>query len=364
MKKELAMPRSSPRLSRLIVPLACLLLAVAGCGGVSQRIMSRVVEKNLRSNPTADLADGLHVLVCGAGGPLFDARRGGPCVAIIAGETVVVVDQGSGATRTLGRLGIAPGFVEDVFLTHFHSDHIDGLGELATLRWAGGGWPTPLPVHGPAGIERVVAGFNEAYAADRVYRHAHHGEAIVPLDGHGLAAVPFETPRIGESPVVFERDGLRVRSFLVDHAPVAPAVGYRFDYKGRSVVVSGDTVKSANLIEASRGVDLLIHEALSPELVGIMNRAALQAGNGNMAKITADILDYHASPVEAAESAEAADAKALLFYHVVPPLPLPGLERVYLEGVSKAFSGKALVAVDGSFVSLLPGTDRIEFSER
>jgi ribonuclease Z len=155
-----------------------------------------------------------------------------------------------------------------------------------------------------------------------------------------------------------------VRSFAVDHSPVSPAVGYRFDYKGRSIVVSGDTLKSSNLIANAQGVDVLVHEALSRTLVGLMNEGAKRAGAENFVKITDDITNYHASPVEAAEAAEEAGAGFLLFYHVVPPLPLSALESIYIEGVSKAYSGRFEVGVDGTFISLPAGSDEIDVGER
>jgi ribonuclease Z len=99
-----------------------------------------------------------------------------------------------------------------------------------------------------------------------------------------------------------------------------------------------------------------VHEALSRELVGVMHDAAVATGNDGLAKITSDIPDYHASPVEAAEIAEAAGARHLLFYHVVPPLPLPGLASVYLDGVSDAFSGGVTLGRDGTVLSLPAGS--------
>jgi ribonuclease Z len=163
---------------------------------------------------------------------------------------------------------------------------------------------------------------------------------------------------------VYEANGLRVNAFAVDHDPVRPAVGYRFEYGGRSLVVSGDTAKSANLEAQAKGVDLLVHEALAPQLVKRLHDAAEAAGRANVAKITNDILDYHATPVEAAESATAAGAKHLLFYHVIPPLPLPGLDRVFLEGVSDAFAGGVTLGRDGTLISLPKGSSAIEVSER
>lgn len=348
-----------------LVGLALGLCVLWSCRApIALRVMDRALARNMRADPIGALPDGLHVLLCGAGGPLPDPVRSGPCAAVIAGETMVVVDAGTGGARNLQRLGFVPGRAGAVFLTHFHSDHIDGLGELALLRWTGGSHADPLPVHGPDGVEEVVAGFAQAYRRDAGYRIAHHGEATVPPSGAGMRAVPFVLPPEGEAPLVYSANGLEVRAFAVDHAPVEPAVGYRFDYRGRSVLISGDTAKSPNLEARAKGVDLLVHEALSPELVARLHAAAQNAGRANLAKITADIPDYHTSPVEAAQIARSAGVRHLLFYHVVPPLPVPGLDRVFLSGVSKEFDGDVTLGRDGTLVSLPSGSDAIEVDER
>ncbi len=349
----------------ILVVFVLALVGLWSCRGpIALRVMERGLARSMAADPIGELPDGLHVLLCGAGGPLPDPVRSGPCVAVIAGKTMVVVDAGTGGARNLQRMGFVPGRVATVFLTHFHSDHIDGLGELAMLRWTGGTHTDPLPVHGPEGVEEVVAGFTQAYRQDASYRVAHHGEATVPPSGAGAHALPFALPAPGEAKVVWEAEGLVVRAFAVDHTPASPAVGYRFDYKGRSVVVSGDTKKSANLEAQATGVDLLVHEALSPELVGRLNAAAAAAGRVNLAKITADIPDYHTSPVEAAEVAEAAGVHHLLFYHIVPPLPLSGLEQVFLDGVSEVYGGGVTLGRDGTLISLEQGGDRVAISSR
>lgn len=354
---------SKGRIALLVALLALAALFLLR-GPIALRVMDRALARNMGADPIAALPDGLHVLLCGAGGPLPDPVRSGPCAAVIAGRTLVVVDAGTGGARNLQRIGFAPARIEALFLTHFHSDHLDGLGEMALLRWTGGGHDDPMPVYGPAGVEEVVEGFGRAYRQDVGYRVAHHGAATVPPSGAGMTAHPFAQPAPGEAPVVFEANGLRVTAFAVDHEPVKPAVGYRFEYGGRSLLVSGDTAKSANLEAQARGVDLLVHEALAPQLVARMNAAATAAGRANLAKITSDIPDYHATPVEAAEIAAAAGAKHLLFYHVIPPLPLPGLDRIWLEGVSDAYAGGVTLGRDGTFVSLPAGSDRVEVSKR
>lgn len=353
-----------PRRLRLTTIVACLSIAVVfsleGCSSQLLQLMERQVTANFEADPVGDLADGLHVLVCGAGGPLPAENRTPACLLVIAGETVMLFDVGGGAARTMAMNGFPPPLVERVFLTHFHSDHIDGLGEVATLRWAGGDWKTPLAVHGPTGVAEVVDGFNGAYRLDQHYREVHHGPKVTPPGAAGLMAEPFAPPALGTAPIVFERGALRVKAFAVDHEPVSPAVGYRVEYKDRSISISGDTAYSENLVAQSSGVDVMLHEALSKRMVRVMNQAAGNAGNAIMAKITADILDYHATPVEAAQSAATAKARSLVVYHVVPPLPIAVLERVFREGMDDAYDGPIEIAVDGTFVSLPASSRAIE----
>ena len=125
---------SRGRLALLVVLLAAAALWALRAP-LALRVMDRALARNMGADPIAALPDGLHVLLCGAGGPLPDPVRSGPCAAVIAGRTLVVVDAGTGGARNLQRLGFAPGRLEALFLTHFHSDHIDGLGEMAMLRW-------------------------------------------------------------------------------------------------------------------------------------------------------------------------------------------------------------------------------------
>lgn len=328
-------------------------------GPLAMRVMRAGLESNMSRDPLAAFDDGLHAVLCGAGGPLPGGRRSAPCLAIIAGTHVFIVDAGSGAARNLVAQGLQPPLVEGVFLTHFHSDHIDGLGELGLLRWTGSGSKMPLPLFGAEGVAEIARGINQTYRLDAIYRTAHHGSEIVPPTGAGFEAKPFEEPADGVSTVVLDKNGLQVTAFRVEHDPVKPAVGYRFEYAGRSIVVSGDTAKSANLEKMAKGADLLIHEALSRELMSVVAESAKATGNTSMAKIAADVLTYHASPVEAAQSAEAAEVGHLLYYHVVPPMPLPGLSSVFLDGVSDAYGGPVTLGQDGTRISLPRNSDEI-----
>jgi ribonuclease Z len=341
-----------------------IVLIVAGMvyelrGAIAVRLMTAAAARAMSADAVAELPDGLTVALCGAGSPLPDPKRSGPCVVVVAGKHVYEVDAGASAGRNMTRLGFAPGRIEALFLTHFHSDHIDGLGEVAELRWAGGAHTEPLPVIGPTGVEQVIDGFNTAYALDAGYRTAHHGPKVTPPQGRGSVAKPFDPPAIGAAPVVWTADGLTVTAFSVHHDPVTPAVGYRFEYGGRTVVISGDTAKSANLELFAHNVDLLVHEALSPELVGILGKAAGEAGRANVAQIMGDILNYHTAPIEVAQIAAAANVRHLLFYHVIPPLLVPGVEAAFLKGVADIYHGPVTLGRDGTQITLPQGSTAI-----
>jgi ribonuclease Z len=327
-------------------------------GNLAMRILPKAIETAMSADPIEDLGAGLHVALCGAGGPLPDPKRSGACVAVIAGEKMFIVDAGTNGARNLGRMRYSVGAVEAVFLTHFHSDHIDGLGELATLRWVSANHKTPLPVFGPEGVSDIVDGFNTAYARDTQYRHDHHGDGVAALSGRGMTAVGFLLPKEGELLTVYQQDGLTVQMLAVDHHPVSPAVAYLFSYQGRTTLISGDTAKSTNLQEFAKDIDLLVHEALSARLVGVMNTAARNTNNTVMTKITVDIPDYHATPVEAAEIARDASVGHLLYYHIVPALILPGMEAAWLDGVKDIFSDFTL-GEDGTTFTLPPDSDEI-----
>lgn len=325
---------------------------------VVRAILQTGMDKQFGRDIAASLDDGLHLSLCGAGGPMPAPNASGPCVAIVAGNQTYVIDAGTDGIRNLLRMGYQVGDINAVFLTHFHSDHIDGLGELATYRWAGGANTSPLPVYGPDGVERVVDGFNIAYAGDFQYRQDHHGDTVAPLSGAGMEAREFAQPAPGTLTTVYKQDGLTVEALKVQHAPVDPAVGYIFTYKGRKTLISGDTAKSANLQQFATGVDLLVHEALSPELVSMLGKAARRVFNPVLERIAHDIPDYHTSPVEAAEIARAADVGHLLYYHIVPPLLIPGHEALFVEGVEDIFEDYT-VGYDGVAFFLPAGSDDI-----
>jgi ribonuclease Z len=327
-----------------------LLAAFVFQGPIGMRIFERAVAQRLGVVTVPGLEDGLHVGLCGTGSPLPNVDRAGPCNLVVAGDRVFIVDIGEGGARNLTLMGVNPAAIDGLLLTHFHSDHIDGLGPLMLNHWVRDGSTQPLNVHGPTGVEQVVDGFNAAYAADDTYRTAHHGEEVAPSSRGGAVAHPFE---MTADKVTIVRDAaLTITAFTVDHAPVAPAVGYRFDYKGRSLCISGDTAKSANLEKVCLGVDILVHEALQPAMVTQMQAAMEARGNTIAARIFIDIPDYHTSPEQAAQSAQVAGAGTLVLSHLVPPLPSDYLYTAFLGDAPARFDGPIVVGEDGMLFSL------------
>ncbi len=320
-------------------------------------IFDRAVNERVGVDNLSDLPDGLHLGLCGTGSPLPDVGRAGPCNVVIAGKQSFVIDIGEGGARNLNLMGITPANVDAVLLTHFHSDHIDGLGPMMLFHWTGGA-ASPLPVYGPNGVQSIVDGFNAAYKIDNGYRIAHHGAIIVPLIAAGAIAKPFAMT--SESQVILKRSGLTITAFKVKHDPIEPALGYRFDYKGRSIVISGDTAKSPSLERATKGADILVHDALQPNLVKKMTKALDDKGLTNTAQITRDILDYHASPEEAAQSAQIAGVRQLILSHLVPPIPSRYFYPAFLGDAKEHFNGPIIVGEDGMFFTLPANSDAVK----
>lgn len=358
--------RRAPRVrshAMIAVPLVGLLglgAASGAQGPLGLLLVRRLVDRGMANQLVASLPDGLHAGLCGSGSPMPDRTRSGPCVLVVAGQHVFVVDVGEGGPRTLALMGVQPARVDGVLLTHFHSDHIGGLGELLLQRWATGSHADQTPVYGPQGVESVVQGFNLAYSLDRTYRVAHHGEATVPPSGAGGIAHPFEiAPASGASVTVLRDGDLTITAIPVNHAPIFPAVGYRFDYKGRSLVISGDTAASPVLARAATGADVLFHEGLQVTMVAEMHEAAERNHRATMAKITQDIPSYHTTPEQAAAIAAEAGVKQLVFYHTIPPLPVSYLNAAFLGDARRFYSGPITVSVDGLLVSLPAGSAQI-----
>jgi ribonuclease Z len=296
------------------------------------------------------------VAVCGSSAPLASAARAKPCVAVFAGGQFYVVDSGPESTENLVLWGIPMSAVGGVLLTHFHSDHMGDLGELNLQTWAGGR-PSPLDVYGGPGIDQVVDGFNRAYRLDQGYRTTHHGAAVMPPETwpmvpHTVDLEGPETPAKNRSAVVLQRGDLKITAFEVDHAPIAPAYAYRFDYKGRSALITGDLKFHPPLANAAAGVDVMVSEAIAVSMTRALGKGAHDGGRDRAAKIMHDIEDYHITPEQAAQIANDAHVKLLAFYHLLPAPDGHLARSVFASGVDQARRGDWTIADDGSLYTM------------
>jgi len=251
-----------------------------------------------------------------------------------------------------------------VFLTHLHSDHIADLPLVASKGWRYGR-THPLHIYGPIGSEETLDGLNQGHHLDREYRYANIKEFAAPLDIAAPIGHDIGTPGPTEKKMVYQFDnGLKVFAFAVEHAPVEPAFGYRVEYKGRVVVISGDTKACENVARHAQGADLLIHEAFNKNLVNRM--LALTADtpvtdkNKSIQMIRSlgkKVQTYHTSPVNAAEIASQAKVKKLVFTHIDPPLGPFLIRRLitqpfFLKEVTNVFDGEVVIAEDGMHFKL------------
>jgi ribonuclease Z len=328
-------------------------VAYARRDAITMALFARAAESAMARNPMEKLdPKALHVGFCGTGSPLPSRDRAAACTFVIAGGKLFVFDMGEGSGEMLALMGMPLGKTEGIWLTHLHSDHFEGLGPFTLQRWAGTSAKTPLAVFGPEGVTEITDGLNGAYRIDSTYRIAHHGEAVVPPSGAGMtgsAVVPG---------VVYDKGRVRITAFAVDHRPVAPAYGYRVDYNGRSVTISGDTDFTPALADAAKGSDLLVSELLSRRMVKTLEASARKQGNANRAKIFADIQDYHISPEQAAHIAEQAGVGMLAFTHVVPSVP-HFMTGALIGNAAKQYDGDVRVMQDGDLITI-NGKNRFE----
>lgn len=314
----------------LIIVLGMLVLVAAGRALLNvPAVQDRLVERGTKAIAKRGAvpfpeSESLRVYVCGSASPL-GMGQAQACTAVITPEHFYLIDSGAGSTDNISRLGLPLSRLQGVLLTHFHSDHIAEIYEVNLNSWVQGR-PQPLTIYGPEGVDEVVKGLNTSYRQDRIYRTGHHGEELLPP---ALGVLQHETIAPG---VILEDGDLKISAYVAEHPPIHPAVGYRVDYRGRSVVISGDSNVTENTLKISDGADLLLHDALSVPTVSALSEALGAAGQTRQSKIVADVMDYHASADSLIELANDSDVDMVAFYHLVPVPPNALLANVFLRG--------------------------------
>ena len=335
----------------LIIAIYLIGLLALNSHTVQDRILN-IGLKNILSNsePFLDKEDSLKVVICGSRSPLPSPGRAESCVLVEAGDDIYIFDMGNGSVNNLQQFQVPWTNVKAVLITHMHSDHMADLPDAHLQSWIQGR-NSPLMVYGPEGINLVTKGFELAYSADYQYRNEHHGDEILPMSVSGFNAVEI----IDNELIPNDTPGLEILPFVVDHHPVNSSFGFKVSYKGRTVVISGDTIHDGSVQKYSQDIDLLVHSAISIDIVERMRKVA---PTPQFNKILFDIQDYHTKIEEAGEIAKDANVKHLLIYHSIPTPRNKIMEDVFFRPLDGVFD-KYTLSDDGTRVIMPVGTDKI-----
>ncbi len=270
-------------------------------------------------------AESIRVTLLGSGGPEPNPERFGPSTLIEAGEEKLIFDAGRGAVIRLEQAGVSLSGTT-VFITHLHSDHLNGLSDL----WTTGYIPptlrqTPLEIYGPPGIVELADGLQVAFKADLEIRSKELGERL------SASGTTFNATEIGREGVFFDRGGVTVSAISVEHG-AGTAFAYRVDYAGRSVVISGDTNLSKNLINKARGADLIIHEVMAVDEELLKGSDMIQL-----------VLTGHTPPEDAGILFRGVEPKMAVFNHIIR---VGMSDEAIVTATRKTYSGPLKVGQD------------------
>jgi len=279
--------------------------------------------------PAARQAGTLQVTLLGTGNPRPNLDRFGPSILVEAGPQKILVDAGRGSTQRLFQIAARDTLstLDALFLTHLHSDHTVGLPDLWLTSWVFGR-SKALAVIGPPGTAEMSGHLEQAYQWDIAMRSKDEG---FPLEGVRLAA------RDVQPGLAYDRDGLRVTAFAVEHGGViTPAYGYRVDYQGRSVVFSGDTKYFEPIVDHARGADVLVHEVIDPEVEA--RRAQVQGP-----RAIERVISHHTSPEQAGTIFSRVRPRLAVYSHIVPS---PTTAEDLIGQTRRTYSGPLAVGYD------------------
>jgi ribonuclease Z len=263
----------------------------------------------------------LQIVVLGSGGtPQADAQRYGPAILVEAAGEKLLFDCGRATVVRMAQAGVVQQDIDKIFLTHLHSDHILSVPDLLLTGWTSGR-RTPLRVWGPTGTARMMRNMLKTFDFDIHLRR----DVDEKFSKEGITVMPTDI----QEGVVYEHNGVRVTAFLVDHGPVKPAFGYRVDAAGHSVVMSGDTRVSENLIKHATGVDVLIHEVFTVPVEALM-------GRGQTRQQAENIISHHTSAEETGIVFSRTHPRLAVYAHGGGPGAIAGARRNYSGPIETA----------------------------
>lgn len=318
------------------------LLSINLCNADMHMFVQQLPQKNI-------MTDGaMHIFFCGTGNPQISMQsiRKPFCLAIIADNKFLVFDAGEGSSQNLGALGLPLNKIENLFVTHLHSDHIAGIGYLNNVSWYGGR-ETPLTMFGPWGVDKIAGALNQMYSPDELYRSI-DAQGTLDISNSLIKPKVLKVPGKGVAKPVFKTTNLTIAPFMVNHNPVYPAFGYVINYKNCKIVISGDTRVFPNLIEVADKADLLINEALSHHLGDVIKNSLKSQADSRLAlKHFNQIYQYHSDTLDIAKMAAKDQIKNLVLTHLVPAIPTTKESKeLFIKGMQEFYQGPITVADD------------------
>ncbi len=323
----------------------CLVLILSNCSSdkLTYSLIKKQVDKNAVDNGYIENKEGITVVTVGTGSP-FPGDRAQTATAVFVNGHFFMFDVGAGAVQKSEKFKLPLDKLDGIFFTHYHSDHYMDLPNMISRSWQRGR-AIDLHIYGPEGLNQLMASVDNFLNIDNSYRLAHHGLEVMDTayaDGIAHEFVIEQNAYV----VVYEKDGIKITAFDVTHEPIEPAVGYKIEYRGKKVVISGDTKKNELLREMAQDGVLLIHEAMVMNFQEMLAKANKEAGLDRNAHIITDIQDYHTSPGEAAEIANEANVKVLVLNHLAPAPEYRLLKSMYFNQM-EVFEGQKHLAEDG-----------------
>ena len=274
----------------------------------------------------------MKITLLGTGSPLPDPNRAGPCTLVQAADQNVMVDCGRGALMRLMAAGVVPPAVNTVLITHLHSDHITDLNDLVTSRWVMSPVNVPLTVYGPLGTRAMIDAMLKMLELDQQYRHDHHDD----LRANGPLTVNVHELEPGTR---FSIGAIAVSVHETDHRPVRPSIGFRLEHDGKVAALAGDTIPCAGVDEMCRNADAYVQTVIRDDMVKFV---ADLVPTGERFR---DILDYHSTVEQAAQTAARTGVKNLVLTHYVPALQ-PGQEDDWRSRAAAHFAGNIVLGPD------------------
>ncbi len=298
------------------------------------------VEKN---NQLLADTESIYVYTIGTASPMPGERVQTGTGVIVNGH-FFLFDVGDGIVRRTENMGLPLEKLDGIFITHWHSDHFMDLASMVSRSWLLGR-SNQLHLYGPDGTDSINQSIKGYLHLENKHRLDHHGPSI--MDMSIVHAVPHEFKNVqGGKEVIYQQDGITITAFDVDHAPIEPAVGYAIEYKGKKVVISGDTKKNDLVLEMAQDADLLLHEVILNSLLKQMGSRLGEQGIARNAKIIHDIQDYHTPPAEVAEIAAKANVKKLILHHFAPAPDFRVIKNLYKKEL-KGYDGPIVFSNDG-----------------